>query len=142
MDCAYAQELISAFVDGELPEADKGVLFEHLAGCPDCRGFFESAIRIRSLAMRESLRAAPASLDEKIENELQSHRLRPRLAPPVRIAIPMRAAIAMAMLLILISVVVSPMVVRTPEPDLTGDITASLSVIPPHSRAGLLYLIR
>ncbi len=37
MKCGKAKRLISAAMDGELPEASAGTLRAHLEGCPDCR---------------------------------------------------------------------------------------------------------
>jgi anti-sigma factor RsiW len=37
MDCRETQTLLTAFHDGELPDADRARVEEHLRGCPGCR---------------------------------------------------------------------------------------------------------
>ena len=36
MDCREAQELLTAYHDGELPTADRARVEEHLRGCREC----------------------------------------------------------------------------------------------------------
>lgn len=38
MDCRETQPLLTAFHDGELPDADRARVEEHLRGCPECGG--------------------------------------------------------------------------------------------------------
>ncbi len=38
MDCRETQTLLTAFHDGELPDADRARVEEHLRGCPECAG--------------------------------------------------------------------------------------------------------
>ena len=40
MQCQEFQRLINRLRDGELPEGESTVVFQHLAECTECRGFF------------------------------------------------------------------------------------------------------
>ncbi len=48
MNCRKAQEMLSAYHDGELSVADRARVEAHLRGCPDCTAFLESMARIDS----------------------------------------------------------------------------------------------
>lgn len=50
MDCRKAQEMISAYHDGELPVADRARVEAHLRSCPDCAALLESIARIDAAA--------------------------------------------------------------------------------------------
>jgi anti-sigma factor RsiW len=39
--CRQAVELVTAYLDGELPPADRTRLERHLAGCPHCTAYVE-----------------------------------------------------------------------------------------------------
>ena len=70
-DCTEFQDLISAYVDGELTEADKASLEAHMSACADCSAILE-IYRSISTAVDGSLEPAPESLHtgvmEKIRN--------------------------------------------------------------------------
>jgi anti-sigma factor RsiW len=48
MNCRKAQEMLSAYHDGELSVADRAQVEAHLRGCPDCTALLESMARIDS----------------------------------------------------------------------------------------------
>ncbi len=48
MNCRKAQEMLSAYHDGELSVADRARIEPHLRGCPDCAALLESMARIDS----------------------------------------------------------------------------------------------
>src|SRR5512146_2479120 len=50
MDCRKAQEMISAYHDGELPVADRERVEAHLRSCPDCAALLDSIARIDAAA--------------------------------------------------------------------------------------------
>jgi len=50
MDCRMAQEMLSAYHDGELPEADRARVTEHLRGCAECAALLESMARVDAAA--------------------------------------------------------------------------------------------
>ncbi len=45
MDCRETQPLLTAFHDGELPDADRALVEEHLRGCPGCRALLADLAR-------------------------------------------------------------------------------------------------
>ncbi len=50
MNCRKAQEMLSAFHDGELPVADRARVEAHMRSCPDCTALLESMARLDSAA--------------------------------------------------------------------------------------------
>ena len=44
--CEEYEDLISAFIDGVLPEADRERLMEHMASCPACQAYFDDQVAI------------------------------------------------------------------------------------------------
>ncbi len=73
MNCDYIQEKLSAFLDrGESFEDADGVL-SHLYGCNECKAFFTSAIKLRSLAVRDKV-TAPPELDDSLLREVKKRR--------------------------------------------------------------------
>jgi predicted anti-sigma-YlaC factor YlaD len=64
MDCETVQPDLSAWMDGE--SADAGLLFRHLAGCADCREFFQHAVRIQTGLAATPAPPVPGSLDRRI----------------------------------------------------------------------------
>lgn len=47
--CEEYEELVSALVDGVLPEEDRGGLMEHMAQCPACQAYFNGLIAIHDV---------------------------------------------------------------------------------------------
>jgi hypothetical protein len=50
MDCREAQEMLSAYHDGELPEAERARVAAHLEGCAECVALLESMARVDAAA--------------------------------------------------------------------------------------------
>jgi hypothetical protein len=50
MECRKAQEMLSAYHDGELPEGDRARVSEHLETCPECAAHLESMARADAAA--------------------------------------------------------------------------------------------
>lgn len=65
MSCAEIEMKLDLLLDGELPDTEGEVVFQHLAHCRDCRTYLSSYSQIRS-TIREDRIAVPASLDEKV----------------------------------------------------------------------------
>lgn len=77
--CKEFEELISAFLDGELPAAQRAELTGHLSGCPVCQKYFDDLVAIQealdqeevpvpegfSQRVMERVRATPQALPEK-----------------------------------------------------------------------------
>ncbi len=66
--CEEYEDLISAFIDGALPEADRGRLMAHMASCPACQAYFDDQIAIHDAFVRGEAPApedfAPAVMDQ------------------------------------------------------------------------------
>jgi predicted anti-sigma-YlaC factor YlaD len=71
VNCEANQEQVSLLIDAELAEADQVTVFRHLEGCPDCRLFFQSMIRLRKAAKRDLEEISLAA------NEILPQRLAP-----------------------------------------------------------------
>jgi TolA-binding protein len=50
MDCRETQTLLTAFHDGELPDADRARVEIHLHGCPECCGLLADLVRADKVA--------------------------------------------------------------------------------------------
>ena len=50
--CEEYEDLISAFIDGALPEADRGRLMAHMASCPACQAYFDDQVAIHDAFVR------------------------------------------------------------------------------------------
>jgi anti-sigma factor (TIGR02949 family) len=80
MDCDQNQNLLSAYIDGELAEARVAALEQHLQSCPTCRALYESERRMSEFLRTQGERfAAPAHLRAAIRTEIE-RRSRPRFA--------------------------------------------------------------
>lgn len=49
MNCQKAQNLISAYVDGELGGQEMLAIRHHLSGCPECSGEYESLLAVKRM---------------------------------------------------------------------------------------------
>lgn len=68
MTCRELAEFLMAYLDGELPDAQRAVFEQHLAGCPECRLYLDSyrttiALGRDALQTPEADRAAPPPAD-------------------------------------------------------------------------------
>jgi anti-sigma factor (TIGR02949 family) len=52
MTCADVVELVSDYLDGNLPESEAERVAVHLVGCPGCQAYFEQ-VRATSAGVRE-----------------------------------------------------------------------------------------
>ncbi len=94
MGCEPIRELISAHLDGELDEAERRLVDEHLAGCTACAAEREGLRRTVGLVKGLPREAAPAALAERIRAALPPAPEAPR--PGGRVVPPSRPAIAAA----------------------------------------------
>ena len=66
--CEEYQELVSAYSDDELNDAEISELFFHLGECADCRAFMKSVLQLRSTLQEATVpvsittKAMPSSL--------------------------------------------------------------------------------
>ncbi len=65
MSCAEIEMKLDLLLEGELPDTEGEVVFQHLAHCRECQGYLSSCAQIRS-AIREEKVSLPASLDERV----------------------------------------------------------------------------
>lgn len=61
LSCPEARELVSDYIDGELPEATAAALEAHLETCPNCPPLYASLVQ--TLADLKALAAAPVGDD-------------------------------------------------------------------------------
>lgn len=66
--CEEYEDLVSAFIDGVLPETDRERLMAHMASCPACQAYFDDQIAIHDAFVRGEAPApedfAPAVMDQ------------------------------------------------------------------------------
>jgi anti-sigma factor RsiW len=72
MQCDRAQELIGAFVDGELSGDDRPLVATHLETCPNCRELLADVKRISAAVAEMGREAAPKGLASRIRGALFS----------------------------------------------------------------------
>jgi len=77
MNCEQYQEYISQFIDGELDNADEACLFGHLGLCEQCRTFLKNVLSLRNTLTVSPQLAVPASLDQRVLNQLSSNMKQP-----------------------------------------------------------------
>ena len=108
MNCEEFRSRLGEFVRGELGEAERAEMEEHLRVCPDCRAEYEREIRIEELLSGVERVTPPQGLRFEILKEINRlERKRKRLRPLVRLA----PAFAMSFILL-----VSYLWLRRPAP--------------------------
>lgn len=65
MDCRQVQELLSAYLDGELPAPQQEMVARHLASCQACRRELQIWQQLWEALLREPV-AAPADLAARV----------------------------------------------------------------------------
>ncbi len=85
--CEKFQEMISAYIDGEVDDAATSNLFFHLGGCSECRSLLKEMLRLRS-ALQE--------IEQPVQKQPQESSFwKKRFAVPY----PVAAVIALAVML-------------------------------------------
>src|SRR5579862_4571377 len=72
MNCDLVRTELIAYLQGELPAAQKTALEEHLAGCPDCRVQLEEARRLLEWTRAASDESVVGTVDEIILDAIQT----------------------------------------------------------------------
>ncbi len=67
--CDKYLEMLSQYLDGELPESEQAALREHLDNCPECQSYYDAFLKI-SHAMDEV--EAPAGFSERVMSAVRS----------------------------------------------------------------------
>lgn len=70
--CREYEALISAFIDGCLPEADRTELEAHMAACPVCQAYFDDQIAIHEAMMDLEDVPAPADLAGRVMERVRT----------------------------------------------------------------------
>lgn len=78
MNCRKVQNLISAYVDSELPGVEMLAVRQHLSDCPECNSEFESLLRIKRAYGRMRPQSPSPALAERIYRELDALSQTPR----------------------------------------------------------------
>lgn len=68
------EELVHAFLDGELASERHSEVFVHLADCTQCRDTFNSVLQFRQMSRQEHL-PVPPSVDEEFFRRLEQHKV-------------------------------------------------------------------
>jgi anti-sigma factor RsiW len=93
-------ELISAYLDGELGEEETQALREHISACPSCRAEHAGLRATKSLLARAPRRAMPPELMAQLEARLTRpswKRMLDRIMPPLPVLVPAGAFAAAAL---------------------------------------------
>jgi len=70
LECAHVEELVNAYVDGELPTALNSKFQAHLLKCPDCSEMIDDVVAIVEVARTLSSRALPSGISERLREHL------------------------------------------------------------------------
>lgn len=96
MDCNGTIDLLSAFLDGDLPERDREKFAEHLRQCPRCAGEEKALKETLSLLRNLSVEKAPPGLLEGVRRRIGQEKepvpLWKKLFLPAHVKIPLEAA--------------------------------------------------
>lgn len=66
MDHNNCRENLSAYLDGELPAIERGLVEAHLADCPDCRAALGQLRSVSGLVKKHVMEPVPAALEKKV----------------------------------------------------------------------------
>lgn len=100
MNCDYVQEQLSAFLDREENTDNFDEILPHLYKCETCQAYFNSAVKLRSLAASGRI-PYPVELDESIKTQVNARRKANPLS--YRLKLPAFAASAVLVVLLILS---------------------------------------
>ena len=72
MECENIRRRLKAFLDGELEEADRTAIQEHLEHCPGCAGVARQFERLTGVLKTWKAEAPPADLYDRLKADLES----------------------------------------------------------------------
>ena len=78
MNCRKVQNLISAYVDCELPGVEMLAVRQHLSDCPECNSEFESLLRVKRAYGSMSPKEPSPALAHRIYREIDTLSQTPR----------------------------------------------------------------
>lgn len=118
MNCEHCRQLISALVDKELTEGERGSLDEHLAQCSECAQYSEQIRELERLTAEWESSAMPREIEQAILDRAKQkrHGWLPRLwSGSYRIPRPVAWAAAVLLLVLAVDAVRGPSI-----PEQTG----------------------
>ena len=124
------EEMLSLYVDGELPSAAQPALFAHLASCETCRQTLAATLEFRRFSRQETITVPPA-VDEAIMKRLaqrkSTHDRTDRAAQrrplwQARIPVSLRAAAALGLVAFFTGLLVPNRVAHAPEVEVTSTV--------------------
>jgi anti-sigma factor RsiW len=71
VNCEKYQELISAFIDGELSISEETELKAHIDDCPECRKTLDEIKELRALMEKDRPAVMPADIEKRILLDVQ-----------------------------------------------------------------------
>jgi anti-sigma factor RsiW len=75
MNCAKANQMLDAWLDGELDSETSGQMLNHVPGCPECTARKQSRENLKEVLSAASLRfPAPTSLQNAVRRDLHVQR--------------------------------------------------------------------
>ncbi len=111
MNCDSVKEAVNDLIDGRGSDSCDSSLFQHLAECPDCSGFFKVTTGIKNEIKNEQF-AFPNELNEKVFERIRNEQIKKKIPFSFNIlwkknlSIPLPIGIAFSMILIILSVLV------------------------------------
>jgi predicted anti-sigma-YlaC factor YlaD len=78
MNCRKVQNLISAYVDSEIPGVEMLAVRQHLSDCPECNSEFESLLRVKRAYGALSPKDPSPALAMRIHQEIEALSQTPR----------------------------------------------------------------
>jgi anti-sigma factor RsiW len=101
--CEEYQELVSAYVDGEILDDETAELFFHLGACPECRQFLSSVLRLQSFMqvtdVPDNRHAAMKQEIDAPDSRLVAMKQPPMWKRKLAVSYPVAAAVVALMLL-------------------------------------------
>jgi anti-sigma factor RsiW len=85
MTCQQLVEFLMDYLDGTLPEPQRGCFEEHLAECPDCVAYlatYQETIRMGKAVCAEDSDALPPEIPEELVQAIVTARSRETGRPP------------------------------------------------------------
>jgi hypothetical protein len=96
MECARTEDILSAYLDGDLPEGEREEVAEHLRQCPRCaeeeRALRETVSLLRTLPVEKAPPGLLAGVRRRIGEEKAAEPLWKKLFLPAHVKIPLEAA--------------------------------------------------
>jgi len=138
MKCSKAHELISPYIDGELPERDIRRLEDHVKVCLNCRAELEESRELHNLFANVDVFKAPYGFRTRVMANISSGKTRWISRIPVYVRL---AEALMIIAIIAVGIFSGSFLIKGYMPDKAREVMSSLSLdvfdpAPPGSLAG------